>query len=65
MAPEDALPSAPDLPKQATDPNEPLPSFSNQVGIGEFSVGHFKEFHLREELAGLIHKYNKRYYSDA
>ncbi len=24
--------------------NEPLPSYSNRVSIGEFSVGHFKEF---------------------
>ena len=26
------------------DPNQPLPSYSNKVNIGEFSVGNFKEF---------------------
>jgi hypothetical protein len=36
-----------------------LPSHSNRVNIGEFSVGNYKEFQLREELAGLIEKYNK------
>ena len=38
-----------------------MPSYSNRVNIGEFSVGHFKEFQLREELAGLIQKYNKKF----
>ena len=54
-----------DKPKQPADPNEPIPSYSNQVGIGEFSVGHYKEYQLREELSNLIYKYNKRYYGDA
>lgn len=29
--------------------------------MGEFTVGHFKEFHLREELSNLIEKYNKKF----
>jgi hypothetical protein len=45
--------------------NEPLPSHSNRVNIGEFSVGNFKEFQLREDLANLIEKYNKQFYGDA
>jgi len=47
------------------DPNEALPSHSNRVNIGEFSVGNFKEFQLREDLANLIEKYNKQFYGDA
>jgi hypothetical protein len=43
---------------------EPLPSASNKVGVGEFAVGSYKEFKLREELVGLIDKYNKKFYSD-
>jgi hypothetical protein len=42
-----------------------LPSYSNRVNIGEFSVGNYKEFQLREELAGLIEKYNKQFYGEA
>lgn len=41
--------------------DEPLPSYSNKVSMGEFTVGHFKEFHLREELSNLIEKYNKKF----
>jgi hypothetical protein len=41
--------------------NDPLPSCSNRVNLGEFSVGNYKEFQLREELAGLIEKYNKKF----
>jgi hypothetical protein len=33
--------------------------------VGEFSVGNYKEFKLREELASLIEKYNKKFYSGA
>ena len=29
--------------------------------MGEFTVGHYKEFHLREELTNLIEKYNKKF----
>lgn len=62
---EDVDPSRPkDIPK-TTDPNEPLPSYSNRVNIGEFSVGNYKEFQLREDLANLIEKYNKQFYGDA
>jgi hypothetical protein len=39
--------------------NEPLPSYSNRVGMEEFSVGHFREYQLRDDLANLIEKYNK------
>jgi hypothetical protein len=39
-----------------------LPSSTNRVGLNEFSVGNYKEFKLREELGGLIEKYNKRFY---
>jgi hypothetical protein len=35
------------------------------VNIGEFSVGNFKEFQLREDLSKLIEKYNKQFYGDA
>lgn len=31
-----------DIPR--SDPNQPLPSYSDKVNIGEFSVGNFKEF---------------------
>jgi hypothetical protein len=41
------------------DAHQPLPSYSNKVNIGEFSVGNFKEYQLREDLAKLIEKYNK------
>jgi hypothetical protein len=27
-----------------TNANEPLPSYSNRVNIGEFSVGNYKEY---------------------
>jgi len=58
-------PSRPiDVPK-SNNQNEPLPSYSNRVNIGEFSVGNFKEFQLREDLANLIEKYNKQFYGDA
>lgn len=40
---------------------EPLPSYSNRVNIGEFSVGNYKEYKLREELASLIEKYNSKF----
>ena len=45
--------------------NEPLPSHSNQVALGEFAVGNFKEFQLREQLVNLIEKYNKNFYAGA
>lgn len=41
--------------------NEPLPSYSNRVNLGEFSVGNYKEYQLKEELANLIEKYNKQF----
>ena len=42
-----------------------MPSYSDRVNIGEFSVGNYKEFKLREELASLIEKYNKKFYVGA
>lgn len=47
------------------NPNEPLPSHSNRVNLNEFSVGNYREFQLREDLAGLIGKYNKKFYGDS
>jgi hypothetical protein len=44
---------------KATDEGGALPSSTNRVGLNEFSVGNYKEFKLREELGGLIEKYNK------
>jgi len=35
------------------------------VGLGEFTVGSFKEFKLREELLGLVDKYNKQFYQSS
>jgi hypothetical protein len=58
-------PSRPLHIEHAHNKQEPLPSYSNRVNIGEFAVGHYKEFQLREELAGLIEKYNKRFYAGA
>jgi hypothetical protein len=35
------------------------------VGLGQFQVGNYREFKLREELSGLIEKYNKKFYQGA
>ena len=37
-------PSRPQDFKAKVDPNQPLPSHSNRVNIGEFSIGNYKEF---------------------
>ena len=42
-----------------------MPSHTDKVNIGEFSVGNFKEFKLREQLTSLIDKYNKKFYAGA
>jgi len=61
---EIADPARPDTVKAELE-NEPLPSTTNQMHIADFTVGHYKEFKLREELAGLIEKYNKKFYKDS
>ena len=45
LAEEEIDPSRPsNLNINNVSPNEPLPSHSDRVNIGEFSVGNFKEF---------------------
>lgn len=58
-------PSRPKNIELGRDFDEALPSSSNRVGLNEFAVGSYKEFKLREELGGLIEKYNKQFYGDA